>query len=704
MSVVIKVATVFSLHFRLCAKSFLWFDMFVELTALVIAIVGLGVLFSNPDRLASQAFVGLSILILIWLCFVYLGGVSDVKPTLGICYIWNRANAVVAALFPWALWLVKRAIEEPLASRRSILNRSGIWLGFGLLIGALTLLPSFIFYDNITDSRRRGSAYVIYCVAVLIMHGCLLSSTFNEIRKRPGVQGMQLRFFVFYISSSILLAVFFVGIGNIFYFPLLRSSGFVFVIIAYALCAWSSGFARISDFSRISISAGLRIGILFLLGMGGVGLWVGYHRSVATAFDLIVGFLVWGSAMLWLEQRTRNLLDLRSQQSLQKLRFEVVELARTELDLPRLIKRFEDLASRQFGGKYAGLLQNEGDVYVSDKLSILKKEPIFSILLDVGWVTAEGIARRRRNSENQVASKLFCVNRIGLLIAVPRGNPNPSLLVALGTKKNDWPYTYPEVERLQNIAELMDNILIRSRLTEQAALKARMEYLAMMSRGVAHDLKNLITPVSSFLMHAEERFELTDVETEVHAAAGRSVRVMTEYVRESMFFAEQLNPRYEPVDLPGLFNALEKLISARAATRGVTIQTQCDFVGTFVADGILIQRLLVNLLHNAIDASRDAEVAMFATESTRPGCVRLQVVDRGCGIDSIGLTRMFEPYYTTKAFGDEVRGFGLGLAVSQKIVDLHRGHINVQSVVDQGTTITVDMPLAPVIRRGSYVV
>jgi signal transduction histidine kinase len=79
----------------------------------------------------------------------------------------------------------------------------------------------------------------------------------------------------------------------------------------------------------------------------------------------------------------------------------------------------------------------------------------------------------------------------------------------------------------------------------------------------------------------------------------------------------------------------------------------------------------------------------------RTGWFRLEVRDTGCGIPPEIQGRIFDPYFTTKQFGEEVRGFGLGLTISQKIVQLHNGNITVRSLPGAGTVISIDLPVAP---------
>jgi signal transduction histidine kinase len=102
--------------------------------------------------------------------------------------------------------------------------------------------------------------------------------------------------------------------------------------------------------------------------------------------------------------------------------------------------------------------------------------------------------------------------------------------------------------------------------------------------------------------------------------------------------------------------------------------------------------MLANLLSNAIDASAPGDSVSLVASSHRAGWIQFQISDRGGGIAPEHLARIFEPYFTTKEFGDDTRGFGLGLTICQKIVLLHRGTISVKSELGCGTTFTVDLP------------
>ena len=114
-------------------------------------------------------------------------------------------------------------------------------------------------------------------------------------------------------------------------------------------------------------------------------------------------------------------------------------------------------------------------------------------------------------------------------------------------------------------------------------------------------------------------------------------------------------------------------------------------------DSVLIQRLIGNLLSNAIDASPAKsririELQQLARTEASRDWLRIKIIDEGEGIRRDHLKRILKPYFTTKDRGDETRGFGLGLAICRQIVHLHGGNLNIASEEKKGTTVQVDLP------------
>ena len=104
--------------------------------------------------------------------------------------------------------------------------------------------------------------------------------------------------------------------------------------------------------------------------------------------------------------------------------------------------------------------------------------------------------------------------------------------------------------------------------------------------------------------------------------------------------------------------------------------------------------VIYNLVDNANKYSPDIPKILVRTEQGKSGWIRILVSDKGQGIPADLLSRIFNPYTRAgKLSNDRVKGFGLGLAYVQKVVELHGGSITVESHENEGSCFTVQLPL-----------
>ena len=103
-----------------------------------------------------------------------------------------------------------------------------------------------------------------------------------------------------------------------------------------------------------------------------------------------------------------------------------------------------------------------------------------------------------------------------------------------------------------------------------------------------------------------------------------------------------------------------------------------------------LNQVFMNLLVNAAHAIPEKGEIVISTDHSVDGCVRIRIADNGVGIPEENLQRLFEPFFTTKPIG---KGTGLGLSIAYGIIGKHHGNIEVSSVVGQGTTFTVTLPI-----------
>ena len=129
---------------------------------------------------------------------------------------------------------------------------------------------------------------------------------------------------------------------------------------------------------------------------------------------------------------------------------------------------------------------------------------------------------------------------------------------------------------------------------------------------------------------------------------------------------------------PGQLNELATEVAKLYSQRPVELQLD-PALPKFTFDGEAMRRVLINLIENAMQASSTTKVTLRTSRS--PNEIAIAVEDTGPGIAPENLSRIFEPYFSTKK-----SGMGLGLAIVKRIIEEHGGAISVKSEIDRGST------------------
>ena len=275
----------------------------------------------------------------------------------------------------------------------------------------------------------------------------------------------------------------------------------------------------------------------------------------------------------------------------------------------------------------------------------------------------------------------------------------PFGLFIVGDKINGEPYTATNINLLVALMKNLSLMVNQIRLKNHIMQTQELDLLGRMSRGMAHDLNNLLTPVWTLFQLSTEVSESgkpPEFDDELLPSALRNIKIMRAYIREALFFSENLRP---DIQLGRLDMIVRQAAELGRASRKKYVNLVTDTPDNVTAefDEVLLQRLIANLISNAIDASPEGStirvelVRLAKTEASRDW-LRVRIIDQGEGIRKEDLNRIFTPYFTTKNHGDENRGFGLGLAICRKIVNLHGGNVSISSQLKKGTTVELDLP------------
>ncbi len=230
---------------------------------------------------------------------------------------------------------------------------------------------------------------------------------------------------------------------------------------------------------------------------------------------------------------------------------------------------------------------------------------------------------------------------------------------------------------------------LKKTVKEQVEQLKEAENLASMGRMVAvvaHEIRNPLLNIQLGLdtlrrtLRGENLEVLDEIEYGLHQL-NDTVGELLEYSR-----AARIKPAAHPIG-PIIRNALKSLQHKMCdVATDVTLEREEREV---VVDAPKMTRVLLNVISNAVDAMPRGGTLRIKSRLSSPRLLTLSISDTGHGMDDGALSRLFQPFHTTK-----VTGTGLGLGISKKIVEAHGGHIEITSKPAKGTTVRITLPLS----------
>jgi signal transduction histidine kinase/ActR/RegA family two-component response regulator len=249
------------------------------------------------------------------------------------------------------------------------------------------------------------------------------------------------------------------------------------------------------------------------------------------------------------------------------------------------------------------------------------------------------------------------------------------------------------------------DITERRKLEQQFLRSQRMESLGTLAGGIAHDINNLLAPITMGVEllrlhepHPKSQLVIDNIE--------RSARRGANLVRQVLSFARGVEGSRVPLQVRHLVREVESIVE-NTFPKNIVFESQLGpNLWPVVGDPTQISQVLLNLCVNArdampegghltlraVNAEVDVQYALMNRGVAAGRYVTIEVTDDGCGIPREIVDRIFEPFFTTKKLG---QGTGLGLSTVLGIVRSHGGFVNVYSESDHGSTFHVGLPAQP---------
>lgn len=236
------------------------------------------------------------------------------------------------------------------------------------------------------------------------------------------------------------------------------------------------------------------------------------------------------------------------------------------------------------------------------------------------------------------------------------------------------------------VRRLREELAAKNRQLER---RKRLAALGEMAAGLAHEIRN---PLAGIQLYANllrrdlaDRPELAGV---VDKMIG-GVRILDALVSDVLALTHTVQPKFASADLAVLVGSATELLSPQVHERQSRIVIQSPGSVPVVCDPHMLQRAILNLLRNAVEAAgRGGQV--FVDLAMKEKRICLQVADTGPGIAPEVAEKIFNPFFTTKDTGT-----GLGLAIVHRIIEAHEGSIRVTRAKTGGALFTITIPRTP---------
>ena len=238
---------------------------------------------------------------------------------------------------------------------------------------------------------------------------------------------------------------------------------------------------------------------------------------------------------------------------------------------------------------------------------------------------------------------------------------------------------------------VLHDLSITRRLESNLRQMDRLANIGTLSAGMAHEIKNAITAIRTFvdlLLEKNQNTELAEI-------VGREMKRISAIVSQMLRVAGPAKPNVAPVNLHEALDYSLRLVQPQLDEKLIKVNRSFIAVPAVVnGDLYQLEQALINLLLNGLEAMGSSGELTVSTDvvpavGSQPPHLRLTIRDTGVGIAPENMGRLFETFFTTKKHGT-----GLGLPITRRIIEEHHGVISATSEPNKGATFLVLLPLA----------
>ncbi|WP_410513002.1 ATP-binding protein [Paenibacillus sp. BR2-3] len=226
----------------------------------------------------------------------------------------------------------------------------------------------------------------------------------------------------------------------------------------------------------------------------------------------------------------------------------------------------------------------------------------------------------------------------------------------------------------------------RNRMEELLRRSEKLTTVGQLAAGVAHEIRNPLTTLRGFLQLQQEKKLLIPLHIDLMLSELERINLI---VSEFLILAKPQAVHFQQKDVHYILTDVISLLDSQAHLCGIQFESKfSDKPATVHCEENQLKQVFINIVKNAIEAM-PAGGTITIEQSLDQESVVIVIADEGEGIPEEMLPKLGEPFFTNKETGT-----GLGLMISQRIIQAHKGSLEIQSEVGRGTVITIKMPFA----------
>ncbi len=255
-----------------------------------------------------------------------------------------------------------------------------------------------------------------------------------------------------------------------------------------------------------------------------------------------------------------------------------------------------------------------------------------------------------------------------------------------------------KTERKDEIGELTQsfNFMVR-KLREERELEDRLrkaEHLAgigQFSTSIAHEIRNPLNFISLSIDHIRERYKPSAGDREAFDSLisniKKEIQRVSGFAESFLQYGRPLELNRQKIKIGEILEDVVSLVMAKAQKEHVDLQREYESLPELSVDSEFIKTCLYNVILNAFQAMPDGGRLTIGTKTVE-NKFHITIEDTGVGISEEKAARIFDPFFTTKG-----TGLGLGLALTKRIIEEHKGKVEFKSAAGKGSSVTIILPL-----------